>query len=116
MANYYQWDGKPTSAQYYVNKKGLNVADACVWDSSADPSGAGNWAPINIGVGKAYDGVTYISIFPNAPTNNVKLDFNIEITGDVNTKCSYIDGQWSGGSNGCTTGLRPGGQATIRYF
>ncbi|PNY26143.1 Secreted beta-glucosidase sun1 [Tolypocladium capitatum] len=113
---YYIWDGLPTSAQYYVNKKGLGPKDACVWNSPSDPTGAGNWSPMNIGVGKAKDGITYLSIFPNLPTSNAQLDFNIEIKGDVNSPCSYINGQWSGGSNGCTTGMKPGGQATIRYF
>lgn len=114
---YYVWDGKSTSAQYYVNKKGLGPKDACVWNSPSDPQGAGNWSPVIVGVGKASDGITYISIFQNSPTSTAQLDFNIEITGDVNTKCSYVNGQWSGGSsNGCTTGMQSGGKATIRYF
>ncbi|KND90401.1 Secreted beta-glucosidase sun1 [Tolypocladium ophioglossoides CBS 100239] len=113
---YYVWNGLSTSAQYYVNKKGLGAKDACVWNSPSDPTGAGNWSPIIVGVGKAKDGITYISIFPNLPTSNAQLDFNIEIKGDINSKCSYINGQWSGGSNGCTTGMQSGGQATIHYF
>ena len=105
--NYYVWDGKSTSAQYYVNKKGLGPKDACVWNSPSDPTGAGNWSPIILGVGKASDGITYLSIFQNAPTSTAQLDFNIEITGDVNSKCSYINGQWTGGSSGCTVSQRP---------
>ncbi|KAM0437422.1 hypothetical protein ACHAPT_001784 [Fusarium lateritium] len=112
---YYIWDGSGTSAQYYVNKKGYSVEDACVWDS---PKGkdAGNWSPIVLGVGRAADGITYISIFQNLPTSTAELDFNIEITGDVNSKCSYINKKWTGGANGCTTGMKEGGKAIVRYF
>jgi hypothetical protein len=101
-SDYYVWDGKSTSAQYYINKKGYGVADSCVWNSPLDPKGAGNWAPMILGVGKTADGTTWLSIFPNLPTSNAPLDFNIEMTGDINSKCSYIDGVWTGGSNGCT--------------
>ncbi|KAG7144988.1 Secreted beta-glucosidase sun1 like protein [Verticillium longisporum] len=116
--DYYVWNNLPTTAQYYVNKKGLPVEDACTWNSPVDPKGAGNWAPINIGTGKAADGNTYISIFPNLPTSTAQLDFNIEIIGDVNTKCALIDGQYTGGgSTGCTTTLAgTKGEAIIRFY
>ncbi|KAL6920189.1 hypothetical protein ACHAPO_000951 [Fusarium lateritium] len=112
---YYVWDGSGTSAQYYVNKKGYSIEDACVWDS---PKGkdAGNWSPVVLGVGQAADGNTYISIFQNLPTSTALLDFNIEIKGDVNTKCSYVNGKWSEGGSGCTTTIPKGGKAVIRYF
>ncbi|KAL7942299.1 glycoside hydrolase family 132 protein [Trichoderma barbatum] len=116
QSHYYQWDGKSTSAQYYINKKGYGVADACVWNSPLDPKGAGNWSPIILGVGKTDGGLTFISIFQNLPTSTALLDFNIEIIGDVNSKCSYINGQWTGGSNGCTTAMPAGGRAVVRYF
>lgn len=100
---YYIWDGSGTSAQYYINKKGYSAEDACVWNSAIDPKGAGNWSPLILGVGQAADGVTYISIFQNLPTSTAKLDFNVEITGDVSIECSYIDGVWSSGTeSGCT--------------
>jgi hypothetical protein len=98
---YYQWQGKPTTAQYYVNNAGVAVEQACVWDSSLFPSSAGNWAPTNIGVGKSDSGITYISIFPNAPTSTAVLDFDIEITGDISGTCWLKSGQYSG-TNGCT--------------
>lgn len=113
---YYVWDGSGTSAQYYINKKGYATEDACVWNSSKDPKGAGNWSPLILGVGQAADGITYISIFQNLPTSTAELDFNVEIKGDVNSKCSYINGQWTGGASGCTTGLKAGGKAIVRYF
>ena len=100
---YYVWDGMSTSAQYYVNPKGYAAKDACLWNSPLEHDKAGNWAPIIAGVGRSKDGITYLSIFQNLPTSNAKLDFNIEIKGDVTSECSYIDGKWSGGgSDGCT--------------
>lgn len=100
--NYYVWDGLKTSAQYYINPKGLSKEDACVWTSSSMPEAAGNWAAVIAGVGYTSDGTTFLSIFENKPTSSAKPDFNIEITGDVTSKCSYIDGTWTGGSTGCT--------------
>jgi len=75
-------------------------------------SNMGNFSPLNIGVGKSEsDGITYISIFQNAPTNtDGKLDFDIEITGDVSGKCAYKNGKYyTDGKetpSGCTTGVR----------
>ncbi|RFU72619.1 cell wall, partial [Trichoderma arundinaceum] len=112
----YVWNGKTTTAQYYINKKGYSVADSCVWNSPLDPHGAGNWSPVILGVGKTAGGMTFLSIFQNLPTSTALLDFNIEIIGDVNSKCSYIDGVWSGGNNGCTTAMPDGGSAIVRYF
>ncbi|KAG6034089.1 hypothetical protein E4U41_006687 [Claviceps citrina] len=114
--DYYIWDGKPTSAQYYINKKGLDASQACRWVCPNDPLGCGNWAPVVLGVGQSEDGTTFLSIFQNLPTSTAPLDFNVEITGDVNSKCAYKNGQWFGGANGCTTGMKKGGRATIRYF
>ncbi|KPM39986.1 hypothetical protein AK830_g6585 [Neonectria ditissima] len=113
--SYYIWDGSGTSAQYYVNKKGYSNEEACVWTSSIDPDGAGNWAPIVLGVGQGSDGNTYISIFQNLPTSTAELDFNIEIKGG-NTKCSYIDGVWTGGLAGCTTTISGSQKAVVRYY
>ncbi|KAL5624727.1 hypothetical protein BROUX41_004787 [Berkeleyomyces rouxiae] len=112
----YVWQNKPTTAQYYVNKKGYGYDDACVWNSERDPKGAGNWAPVNIGVGKSADGITYISIFPNLPTSTALLDFNIEITGDVAIECKLENGVYSVSTTGCTTGVKNGGTAIIRFY
>lgn len=100
--NYYMWQGKPTTAQYYVNKLNVPVQDACTWTSSMLPDAAGNWAPTNIGVGQDENGVTWLSIFPNLPTSHATLDFNIEITGDVASQCALKNGVYTGGGNGCT--------------
>lgn len=100
--DYYSWDGKPTTAQYYVNKKGVSVEDACLWNSDENHDERGNWAPVNIGTGKNEDGITYLSIFPNKPTSDAQLDFNIEIKGDVSQECSLVSGKYTGGGDGCT--------------
>jgi hypothetical protein len=104
--NYYVWDGKPTTAQYYINPAGLEPPDACVWVSPTNPLSAGNWAPINVGVGKDAQGVTYISIFPNTPTSTAKLDYNVRIHGDVSIECVYENGAFTNGNAaGCTVSL-----------
>ncbi|KAK4074629.1 CAZyme family GH132 [Purpureocillium lilacinum] len=115
-SKYYVWDNKKTSAQYYINPKGLGPADACVWTSDKQPKAAGNWAPLNLGVGQDDNGVTWIGLFRNKPTSQADLDFNVEITGDVSVKCSYKKGQFSDGSDGCTAAVKAGGQAVIRYY
>ncbi|KAL1898098.1 Sperm-associated antigen 4 protein [Ceratocystis pirilliformis] len=121
---YYIWDNKLTTAQYYVNKKGYTQEDACLWDSDKDKGisdymkttkSAGNWAPVNIGVGKAASGITFIGIFPNTPTTISKLDFNIKITGDVNGDCKLENGVYSQ-PGGCTAAVEDGGTAVIHFY
>ncbi|GAB1311307.1 Sperm-associated antigen 4 protein [Madurella fahalii] len=112
--SYYKWKGMPTTAQYYVNNQGVEVEEACTWKSKKYPQEAGNWAPVNIGVGKSESGITYISIFPNLPTSHAVLNFDIEITGDISGTCWLKAGQYSG-NNGCTVGLKPGGEAVIVF-
>jgi len=116
-SNYYMWEGSFTSAQYYINPLGVGIEDACQWQSAdvqgswhGAPGNIGNWAPVNIGVGKGPDGSTYISLFQNAPTNpDGTLDFSITIKGDISGSCSYSGGQyWSNGAvsgSGCTVRL-----------
>jgi hypothetical protein len=106
-SEYYEWEGGATSAQYYINPAGASVSDACRWGSEG--SNMGNWAPVNMGVGTTAFG-TFLSIFPNAPTNpDGKLDFNIKITGDVTGKCEYKNGQYYNNGivspTGCTVSL-----------
>ncbi|CEJ90190.1 hypothetical protein VHEMI05989 [[Torrubiella] hemipterigena] len=115
--NYYFWKGLTTSAQYYVNPRGFSLSEGCRWVSPKGPTRAGNWAPMNLGTSVSTDGNTYISIFDNAPTSSAKLDFNVEIIGDVSVKCSYKNGVYYGGSaTGCTTTIPKGGKAIVRYF
>jgi hypothetical protein len=101
--NYYVWQGKATTLQYYVNKKGVSAEQGCRWTCASDPEGCGNWAPINIGVGQASDGNTYLSIFPNSAVSHAVLDFDMKITGDNNGECYYKVGEgFYGSSQGCT--------------
>jgi hypothetical protein len=113
-ANYYEWTGKSTSAQYYVNPAGVSAEDGCQWGSSANPWG--NFAPLNLGVGYS-NGAAWLAIFQNAPTTNEKLDFTITLEGDnMNGKCRYKNGQYCSGDNydscsstsGCTVSVRSG--------
>jgi len=100
--NYYQWEGKMTSAQYYVNPKGVPVQDACQWGSADKPWG--NFAPMNLGVGYS-SGAAWLSIFQNQPTTNAKLDYTVELVGDNGGfdnfvgKCKYSNGQYCSGDN-----------------
>jgi hypothetical protein len=107
-STYYTWEGSATSAQYYINPSGTDVADACQWGSAG--SNIGNWAPVNCGVGQGTDGTTFISLFQNAPTNpDGTLNFNIQITGGVSGECSYSNGQFFSNGvvspTGCTVSL-----------
>ncbi|KAK4230765.1 putative septation protein SUN4 precursor [Podospora fimiseda] len=113
-STYYIWQGMPTTAQYYVNNEGVPVEEACKWKSDLYPDSAGNWSPTNIGVGRDIHGITYISVFPNLPTSQAVLNFDIEITGDISGTCTLKAGVYSG-PNGCTVGLRNGGTATIVF-
>lgn len=104
-SSYYTWQGKGTSAQYYINPSGNDKSKACLWGT--DGSNLGNFAPVNLGVGKGADGNTYISMFQNSPTNTDGcLDYSITITGDVSSKCSYSSCKFYNNgvesSSGCT--------------
>lgn len=111
--SYYQWQGKKTSAQYYVNNPGVSKEDGCVWSSSG--SGKGNWAPLVVGSGYT-NGITYLSIMPN-PNNSDGPSFNVKIVGDdVDGDCKYEDGSFSGSSSdGCTAAVRSGSAQLVFY-
>jgi len=107
-ATYYQWQGKPTSSQYYVNNMGVPVSDACVWGTAG--SNMGNWAPLNFGAGYS-GGMTWLSLFP-VPGSGA-LNYNVRIvacdaSSSINGECSYENGQYSGGANGCTVAVTVG--------
>ncbi|PRT52543.1 putative secreted beta-glucosidase SIM1 [Wickerhamiella sorbophila] len=112
--SYYQWQGKPTSAQYYVNNAGVSVEDGCVWGTPG--SGVGNWAPLNFGAGQA-SGVTYLSLIPN-PNNRSPANFNVKIVsdgGNVIGNCVYENGSYNGGANGCTVSVTSGKAKFVLY-
>lgn len=102
-ATYYTWQGKSTSAQYYLNPIGIPASQGCQWGS---PGGnIGNYAPINFGVG-ASDGKTWLSIFQNAPTTSAQYQGTVEIQGNLSGTCKYSNGQYCGvtgcNAQGCT--------------
>ena len=105
---YYQWQGKRTSTQYYINNAGVSQTDGCVWGTPG--SNLGNYSPMNLGAGYT-DGISWLSIFPN-PNTNTKLNFNIKIyaaSGSMNGECYYENGQYGGASataNGCTVACK----------
>jgi hypothetical protein len=103
---YYNWKGKSTSAQYYVNPKGVSAEKGCQWGDGSEP--IGNWAPLNLGVGYTKYG-KFLSIFPNTPTTTKKLDFNVKLVGDnLSDECRYEGGTFYdskgaiSGNSGCT--------------
>ncbi|PLB46054.1 SUN-domain-containing protein [Aspergillus steynii IBT 23096] len=115
-ANYFKWEQKVTSAQYYVNPKGTPAKKGCQWGDGSEP--IGNWAPINLGVGE--NNGKWLSISQNAPTTNEKLDFNIKIKGsDLGGSCKYEDGSFISdtGSNdsGCTVKVNSGDATFVFY-
>jgi hypothetical protein len=87
---YYFWDGKPTSAQYYINNKGVPENEACTWGTASKT--AGNWAPLNFGT--SFDDLKmnqgFSSLAPNNPTTNAKLDFTVTFSGNgVQNACRF---------------------------
>ncbi|KAK5099859.1 Beta-glucosidase (SUN) [Lithohypha guttulata] len=108
-ASYYVWQGKSTSAQYYLNPIGTSAQEGCQWGTPG--SNKGNYAPINFGVGYK-DGKTWLSIFQNKPTTSTLYQGTVEIQGDVSAKCIYQNGQYCGASgcnsDGCTVSVNSG--------
>lgn len=86
-ATYYKWQGQVTSAQYYVNPKGVGIEKGCQWGDGSEP--VGNWAPMNFGVGYSV-GATWLSMFKNIPTTDANLDFKVKLIGDdLSDNCEY---------------------------
>lgn len=115
QSSYYSWQGKKTSAQYYVNDAGVSQTDGCIWGTAG--SGVGNWAPLNFGAGHD-NGVSYLSLIPN-PNNLNAANFNVKIVAEdgavVNGECVYENGSYSGGSNGCTVAVTSGRAKFVLY-
>ncbi|KAE8352176.1 hypothetical protein BDV28DRAFT_149270 [Aspergillus coremiiformis] len=115
-ATYFKWQGKITSAQYYVNPRGTSTKEGCQWGDGSKP--VGNWAPINLGVGE--NNGKWLSIFQNSPTTSEKLDFNIKIQGDnLGGSCKYENGKFTSESgtndSGCTVSV-VSGDATFVFY
>ncbi|PVH16233.1 uncharacterized protein CXQ87_004104 [Candidozyma duobushaemuli] len=113
---YYEWRGKSTSAQYYVNDAGVGYKDGCLWGSSG--SGVGNWAPLNFGAGWT-NGIAYLSLIPN-PNNKDETNYSVKIVADdnsnVNGECVYKNGKYNGdGTDGCTVAVTSGRAKFVFY-
>ena len=97
-STYYQHLGAQTSAEYYVNNKGVSVEEACQWNQ--DGSDEGNWAPVVIGAETDSTGATWLSIMTsrqNNPTNYQELDYSIELEGDFGgAACFYTQSEGVG--------------------
>lgn len=113
--NYFDWEGKKTSSQYYVNNAGVSIEDGCIWGTSS--AGVGNYAPLVIGAGYT-DGLTYLSLIPN-PNNKNAPNYNVKIVATdgstINGDCSYINGEFSGSSDGCTVTVTSGSANIVFY-
>ncbi|KAJ6107734.1 Secreted beta-glucosidase sun1 [Penicillium sp. IBT 18751x] len=117
---YFKWDNKTTSAQYYVNNKGVSAEKGCQWGDGSEP--IGNWAPMNFGVGYSA-GSTWLSMFKNEPTTDADLDFKVKLVGDdLSDNCSYDGagnfynnaGKITSG-NGCTVSSSSGDAYFVFY-
>ena len=114
---YYTWNGKATSAQYYVNNAGLTWEEGCVWGTSGTTYG--NWAPLNFGAGYT-NGIAYLSLIPN-PNNLESANYKVKIVASdsssvVNGDCYYADGTYNGdGTDGCTVAVTSGKANFVFY-
>ena len=112
---YYQWQGKMTSTQYYVNNAGVSVDDGCVWGSAG--SNLGNWAPLVLGAGSA-NGITYLSLMANPNTDASNANFNVKIVAtdgsSVSGDCKFENGAFSS-DGGCTVSVTSGSAKFVFY-
>jgi len=117
--SYYQHDGSPTSAQYYVQAAGISASQGCVWGSAG--SNLGNFSPLNFGAGVGADGNTYLSLIPNPQGSLSGLNYNVKIQanpgGSINGNCAVENGQYVGGSgsDGCTVTVTSGTASFVLY-
>jgi hypothetical protein len=127
-----------TAAQYYINAPGVNVEEACIWGTSANPTG--NWVPYTAGANTVSNGDTYVKIGwnpiylePATPFRNVKPEFGIEILCDgdgcnglpcridpstmgVNEMNAPDVFTGAGGATGCVVTVPSGAKANIVVF
>ena len=109
---YFFWQGKKTSAQYYVNKQGVPEDEACTWGT--EMGGKGNWAPAVFGTsfddGPMQEG--FSSLKQNELCKKERLGYDITFIGDgVVSPCRYksatnqwcqADKCWEDPDRGCT--------------
>ncbi|KAL6708568.1 Protein BZZ1 [Coniothyrium glycines] len=115
---YFFWQGKATSAHYYVNKQGVPESEACTWGQ--EMSGKGNWSPAIIGT--SFDDRIMQEGFSSLKQNELckeeKLDYDVTFMGDgIVSPCSYKhstnqycqgDDCWTDKTRGCTAAAKAG--------
>jgi hypothetical protein len=115
LGKYFFWDGKPTSAHYYVNKQGVTESEACTWGQEGQDRG--NWSPTIFGT--SFDDISsnigYSSLKQNELNLKDRLDYSITFTGDgIVNPCKYhrATGKYGQGDRwfdslqeGCTVSL-----------
>ncbi|KAF5851800.1 hypothetical protein GGP41_000570 [Bipolaris sorokiniana] len=120
---YFFWQGKRTSAQYYVNKQGVPEDEACTWGT--EMGGKGNWAPAVFGTsfddGPVQQG--FSSLKQNELCKQERLGYDITFVGDdVVSACRYksATNQWCEGDQcwedpdrGCTAAITHGDLTVI---
>ena len=116
LDKYFFWEGKATSAHYYVNKQGVPENEACTWGQ--EMQGKGNWSPAIIGT--SFDDRTmhegFSSLKQNELCKSEPLDYDITFTGDgVTSPCAYKRATnqycqggecWDDKSRGCTVSFQ----------
>ncbi|KAJ4376183.1 Protein BZZ1 [Neocucurbitaria cava] len=90
QSKYYFWEGRSTSAQYYVNKQGVPESEACTWGEANQ--GKGNWSPTIFGT--SWDDINmhrgFSGLSQNQDCKQEQLDYDITFTGDaVVAPCRY---------------------------
>ena len=116
--DYYTHQGDSTTAEYYINNQGVDLADACSWGK--DGTNRGNWAPTYLGAGEDLYGKTFVSIASteqNFPTNHIPLNYTITLIGEgLSGNCRLKNDKYCSGDNyeTCTSGPYAG--CTVSIF
>ncbi|KAF2689137.1 glycoside hydrolase family 132 protein [Lentithecium fluviatile CBS 122367] len=124
QGTYYFWDGKATSAHYYINKQGVPESEACTWGTDSKKA-VGNWAPLIFGT--SFDDrnmrVGFSSLKQNELIWNDRADFTATFTGEgVKSPCKYkhITGEFCQDANcgrdvNCTASVKEGSTLTLVF-
>ncbi|KAF2126847.1 glycoside hydrolase family 132 protein [Dothidotthia symphoricarpi CBS 119687] len=123
QAKYFFWEGKATSAHYYINKQGVPESQACTW--GVDGKNKGNWGPAIFGT--SWDDINmnmgFSSLKQNELNKGEPLDYSITFAGDnVVSPCRYMkstdqycqaDECWYDRGRGCTAAIKAEGTLTL---
>ncbi|KAI5793036.1 hypothetical protein EDC01DRAFT_745854 [Geopyxis carbonaria] len=106
----YEWQGKKTSAQFYVNNAGVSQDQGCVWGTESGTTG--NWAPLVFGTGKDASGNTFISVSRNHLSSK-GANFSVKLLTGDSTESDFEGSLATNGvaNPGCTVS----GNAGVTY-